>query len=452
MPAARTSLLFSAALAALTGLACAGTQDPGHATASVHALESRVVESTRAGGDAEGPAPLPATREAPVYTVTEALDDVLSGPLEFVGHFASPGLFQVLACAYRNDKVLVIDERCLPDARGRMTLHIYAPDVGRLVLWGRTADGAPLQSMSPSSYESFGVASYPPAPVGVEPAIRIGMSAVEMREHQEAMRTLGSERRRQGIPQEPACWHSSDQAPQCDRPNGSDFAASAASFVASPPSAWAQLLETMMNARRVARPVDASSPERLREIAPVYGRVHSCDVLERIENIGNTEGLFAPILSTGRNELMMVCAARRGGREVARVVRTSGREIVWSQIFEGPRGHACQARGLVEITPGEYALYSECGTRTDQARGHEHPRLTRFARDGSIRWTWVGGAGEHAYESAQRLGDGSFVLRGHLNPQDRSDAIAWRVRIGATGELLEREAGGPYVYRPPGTR
>lgn len=438
-----TSSIFARwALVALCVTGCA-SQQTAPASAPAPALQTAVAAGSEAPASSTAAvAPSPPVGPADVYTVDVAMRDALSSPLEFVGHTAWPGLFQVLACVYRNQRVEVVDERCLPVTRGRATIHIYSPTEGYVALWGRSADGSSLLSMQPRRYESFGVGSYPVAPRGIEPRIRLGMSSGDMKAYLEAMVALGAARHRAGQPQEPRCWYSTDRGLECDRMDGATFSASAQPFIDDPPPEWRQLLQQILEARSVPRPLDTSSPERIAEQGAVYGRVHSCDALGGLETIGNTEGLFVPILLTGENELTMVCALRRGGRDVAQVVRVEGLRITHRKRFAAPRNNNCHAESLVEVTPAEYVMYSQCGTRADHAQGQMHPRLTRFSRDGTVRWVWVGGPGEYPSRRMQRRPDGSFYMEGHVNPADRRDAIRWQATVSAGGDLISRQAGG----------
>ncbi|MEZ4328033.1 MAG: hypothetical protein R3B40_22620 [Polyangiales bacterium] len=441
---ALTVRVLPAALCMCVATGCATA--PGSEGPRVASQTADDAASTDAPGRATEEPPLAAVvRSAVVYPVDAAVGDALAEPLQFVGFAAWPGLFHVLSCVYQNDRVVVVDERCIPIAPGRATIHIYSPTAGHVALWGRSADGAPLLSMEPRRYESFGVATYFVPPAEAQPAVTLGMGAEAMQAHQDAMTALGAERHRRGEPQEPSCWYSTDRGLVCDRMDETVFSASARPFIDEPAPAWRQLLEQMLRARAVPRPLDASSPARLSLIGAVYARVHGCDVLEQLDTIGNRDGVFAPILWLGGDELLMVCAAQRG-RAAAQVVRVEGLRVTARHVFPSPPRNACQAQSLVALPDGDFVVYSLCGTRADEARGHEHPRLTRFSRDFTVRWTWVGGPGEHASHSIQRRADGSFRILGHINPLDRSDAVGWQATVSATGQLLERAVGGSYTY------
>ena len=60
--------------------------------------------------DAAVPMVADAPTAVPLYTITEALDDVAASPLEFIGTGAWFGNASIHACAYRNTRVIVVNE------------------------------------------------------------------------------------------------------------------------------------------------------------------------------------------------------------------------------------------------------------------------------------------------------------------------------------------------------
>src|SRR5688572_5453051 len=155
------------------------------------------------------PAATPAAAPA-LYTVDQAMTDVASGPLRFVGMAALPGSYLVLQCLYKNDRVLVLDPECLPGDATRITITVHSPGRGSVSMWAR-ADNTPLLPLPPAKYEAFGVASYFPAPDAVQPRISLSMSDRDLVAHQEALTKLAGERSKNKQAQEPRCMQSSNK-------------------------------------------------------------------------------------------------------------------------------------------------------------------------------------------------------------------------------------------------
>ena len=70
---------------------------------------------------------LPGEAMAPPYSLSDALADALSGPLRLIGKGAWYGLSGSLACAYRNDRVLVVDEYCRQREMRSLSVTIVSP-------------------------------------------------------------------------------------------------------------------------------------------------------------------------------------------------------------------------------------------------------------------------------------------------------------------------------------
>lgn len=93
------------------------------------------------------------TAAAPPYALPEALADALSGPLQLVGKGAWHGLWGSLACVYRNERVLVVDEYCRPRELNSFGVIIASPTRGWVSIY---AEGkAPVSKLDRSGYLIF---------------------------------------------------------------------------------------------------------------------------------------------------------------------------------------------------------------------------------------------------------------------------------------------------------
>lgn len=101
------------------------------------------------------------TREGELYAMDEALADALSGPLQHIGTGAWFGLFRVNACAYRNQRVIVVNVYCTTNEMKAFSIVVLSPTRGRAVIYAE-AD-APISTLKRGDYFTFkGEANVPP--------------------------------------------------------------------------------------------------------------------------------------------------------------------------------------------------------------------------------------------------------------------------------------------------
>jgi hypothetical protein len=97
----------------------------------------------------------------PVYELDEAVDDALSGPLTHVGTGPWTGNQRVKACAYRNERVLVVDVYCTIKEVKAFRVDVFSPARGRVRIY---AEGrAPVSTLTRRDYFTFTAESEPPA-------------------------------------------------------------------------------------------------------------------------------------------------------------------------------------------------------------------------------------------------------------------------------------------------
>src|SRR5262245_42803364 len=98
-------------------------------------------------------------RDDPLYALDEALADVLSGPLEHIGSEPWWGLFRINGCAYRNDRVIVVNIYCTAKEMKAFSIVVFSRTRGRVVIYAE-AD-APISTLSKADYFTFKAESEP---------------------------------------------------------------------------------------------------------------------------------------------------------------------------------------------------------------------------------------------------------------------------------------------------
>src|SRR4051812_40256554 len=85
------------------------------------------------------PAPPPPIVPPPqptgVYSLGEALEDALSGPWTYLGTGPWTGNQRVKACAYRNERVLVVNVYCTIKEVKAFRVDVFSPTRGRVRIY-----------------------------------------------------------------------------------------------------------------------------------------------------------------------------------------------------------------------------------------------------------------------------------------------------------------------------
>lgn len=132
----------------------------------------------------------PATRlpephvEQGLYSAQTALRDVLSGELEYIGTGTWPGVERLRACAFRNQRVLVVNAYCSLHEQPAFRIEVYAPGRGRVRIYAETR-GA-VSARQRRDYFTFMVEGSPPpsAAARITP-LRLGMQYEELRRYEQ---------------------------------------------------------------------------------------------------------------------------------------------------------------------------------------------------------------------------------------------------------------------------
>jgi hypothetical protein len=133
-------------------------------------------------------APPPVVQEPPaptgIYALDEAARDALSGPWTYIGTGPWTGNHRVQACAYRNERVIVVNVYCTITEVKAFRVDVFSPARGRVRIY---AEGkAPVSTMTRKDYFTFNAESEPPpgARAGLPP-VTLTMSFEELRNYDE---------------------------------------------------------------------------------------------------------------------------------------------------------------------------------------------------------------------------------------------------------------------------
>lgn len=140
--------------------------------------------ATRPDGAAGAAARVPAPRAAEgLYAADEALRDALSRPLQYLGTGRWPGSSRMHACAYRNDRVLVVDVYCSLEETQAFRVEVYSPERGRVRIYAES--GGPVSARTRPDYFTFTAESEPPPSAGAGlPPLSLNMSFDELRAYE----------------------------------------------------------------------------------------------------------------------------------------------------------------------------------------------------------------------------------------------------------------------------
>lgn len=173
------------------------------------------------------PLDAPAT---PLYTITEALDDVLSGPLVFVGTGEWFGNYSIHACVYRNARVFVVNVYCTAKETPAFSLVVLSPSRGRVVAYAE-ADVA-ISTLVREGYNTFRVEAQEAA---LDP-LALSFTYAELRAWDERRYNTYA----------PACWvETSATCPPELESLLAAWAPAGDAFIAAPPPTWYRLVKDL---------------------------------------------------------------------------------------------------------------------------------------------------------------------------------------------------------------
>lgn len=119
-----------------------------------------------------------------LYAADEALRDVLSGELQFIGLGRWPGVARSHACAFRNDHVLVVNVYCTLTELPAFRIEVYSPARGRVRIYAE-ANG-PVSTRARGDYFTFVAESgAPPGPeTRIQPLV-LSMAYPDLRDYEQ---------------------------------------------------------------------------------------------------------------------------------------------------------------------------------------------------------------------------------------------------------------------------
>jgi hypothetical protein len=191
------------------------------------------------------PPPVPLTPPPPVaprqptgiYGLNEAVEDALSGPWTYVGTGPWTGNQRVKACAYRNERVLIVNVYCTIKEVKAFRVDVFSPTRGRVRIY---AEGrAPISTLTRRDYFTFTGESEP------APSRRAGLPPVSLAMSFSDLLSYDGRRYRAFLP---SCYG----GVEIDRRQGgcapglashtSAWAASNRTFLRDPPPTWYRLV------------------------------------------------------------------------------------------------------------------------------------------------------------------------------------------------------------------
>jgi hypothetical protein len=177
---------------------------------------------------ADAPTPADAPPPAPLYTVTEALDDVAAAPLKLIGTGKWPGLETYHACAYQNDRVIVVNVYCSAREAPAVDVIVMSRTRGRVSIYAEA--GVEISTVSRADYIDFTLAVGPVFSEPVPATSYAALRAWEQRHYDAMMPTCAAQR----------------GGTQCAPKLAAGLAAWSADadpFIAAPPPAWYKLVK-----------------------------------------------------------------------------------------------------------------------------------------------------------------------------------------------------------------
>jgi hypothetical protein len=119
-----------------------------------------------------------------LYAAEEALRDVVSGGLEYLGTGRWPGIERSRSCAFRNQRVLVVNVYCTLTESHAFRLDVYSPKRGRVRIYAEAT--GPVSIRDRALYMTFTVESEaPPGPTVRAPPVALTMSFEQLQGYEQ---------------------------------------------------------------------------------------------------------------------------------------------------------------------------------------------------------------------------------------------------------------------------
>lgn len=119
-----------------------------------------------------------------LYSAQEALRDALSGELEYIGTGRWPGVERSRACAFRNQRVVVVNAYCTLNEVNAFRIDVYSKERGSVRIYAET-NGA-ISGRQRRDYFTFMVESSPPSSSAARlPPLTLAMAYEELRSYEQ---------------------------------------------------------------------------------------------------------------------------------------------------------------------------------------------------------------------------------------------------------------------------
>jgi hypothetical protein len=175
-----------------------------------------------------------------VYSLDEALADALSGPWTYVGTGPWTGNQRIKACAYRNERVLIVDVYCTIKEVKAFRVDVFSPSRGRVRIYAEAK--APISAISRREYFTFNAESEP------APGARTGLRPLSLAMSFDELLDYDGRRYRAFLP---SCYGGVEIGRRqggCLRGlagHASEFAETNRSFLRDPPQDWYRIVREL---------------------------------------------------------------------------------------------------------------------------------------------------------------------------------------------------------------
>ncbi len=423
--------------------------DPGPTGEPVHA----------AAADAGLPPPV-AAPDVTLYTLREAIADVMASPLAFIGTGEWTGVTPYPPCAYRNDRVIVLDNYCTTRKEiSTFGIDVYSPTRGWVEIYATAKDKRPVSKTPRSQYGSFIVTSGPvPAPGKVEMELTFDMTYQEVERYEGVRAGAGIPSCWQGVHAEPASGCNQEMPAGVGRA----FRAEHEAFMKDPPELWYEFARHIIAQRRHPWPKPENfegTPEYLSGRAIDWARQHGLQLMQfQWKNVGNRKGWFVPVSATPDDGFIVI-----GNQVVANgVPNTSGEpvvlrvdkasDVVWACSLLRSDFFDFEAASFVPTPDG--GVIAHVLAYKGEGSGPTN-RLVKIDSKGSIVWDWIGrgtgGANSPVAGTLQLTRKGVIHMTGHVYLDGGDVEYAWTGDVDATtGKLVTDKVGArnPYKRKP----
>jgi hypothetical protein len=121
--------------------------------------------------------------EPELYSPQEALSDALSGELKYIGTGRWPGVERSRACAFHNQRVVIVNAYCTLNETQAFRIDVYSPERGRVRIYAETR-GA-VSARERRDYFTFMVESSPAPASEALPPLTLGMPYEALRSYEQ---------------------------------------------------------------------------------------------------------------------------------------------------------------------------------------------------------------------------------------------------------------------------